>query len=534
MIGTTVGNYRITRLLGEGGMGVVYEAEHPALGRRAAVKILHPELAQQGEMVNRFFNEARAANAIRHPGIVEVFDFGTLPGGASYIVMEFLDGESLAARMRRTGPMQPAAARRLAAQAAGALAAAHGAEIVHRDLKPDNLFLVPDYQTPGAEILKVLDFGIAKLGVGSNQLASVKTRTGAVMGTPTYMSPEQCRGTREVDHRTDVYALGVILYELVCGRPPFETEGFGEMVHLHISAPPPPPRAHNPAVGSELEALILTALEKNPSDRFQSMAEMQAALLQTGGRATAERAPPLAPGPPVPEAATRTRRFDDPPSLRRQPQTTFSGAASVFGSSPPTVMRRRSALGPIIGVGLVAAVGVAGFMVWRQRTAQVAAADDPSSPSAPAAGVGVGAALPPGTAEPPEPPPKPAEPATVSARIASQPAGAKVIRERDGAVLGITPLRETWPKEDGTEKLRVEIEGYQAESIAVPLDRTVNLSLALRKIPAPAAPAPAAGPRSHVRSGSRAGGKPAGGGQAPATAPPRPAAPAAEPEPLPI
>jgi eukaryotic-like serine/threonine-protein kinase len=526
MIGTTVGNYRVTKLLGEGGMGVVYEAEHPALGRRAAVKILHPELAQNTEMVNRFFNEARAANSIRHPGIVEVFDFGTLPTGASYIVMEFLEGESVASRIRRGGPMAPEAARRLAAEAAGALAAAHALEIVHRDLKPDNLFLVPDYQTPGAEIVKVLDFGIAKLGVGSNQLASVKTRTGAVMGTPTYMSPEQCRGTREVDHRTDIYALGVILYELVCGRPPFETEGFGEMVHLHISAPPPPPRAYNPTIGPDLEEIILRALAKNPADRFQTMGEMQSAL---SGRPTGQRTGPFAvtpAAPAVPPAALHTRRFDQPSPSRRAPQTTFSGAASVFGSSPP-VMPRRSVLGPVVGIGLVAVVGVVGFVVWRQRAAPVppedlAAVGGVTAPGAAAAGE----ATPPPAAEPPAPAPPP----TITARISSQPAGARVIRERDGAVLGITPLRETWPKEDGTEKLRLELDGHHPEKIAVPLDRGVNLSLALKKVapPAPAAPPPSpAARRKRAGTGTPPGGTPPG---APAARPP----PAADPEPLPI
>jgi eukaryotic-like serine/threonine-protein kinase len=243
VIGQTVGNYRITQLLGEGGMGAVYLAEHPGIGRKAAVKVLHPELTRHTDMAARFFNEARAANAIHHPGIVEVFDFGTLPTGVSYIVMELLQGESLAGRLRKGGPLPMAAALEYATQAAAALGAAHKEGIVHRDLKPDNLYLVPDPRNPGREMIKVLDFGIAKLAGNPDAPGSVKTRTGTIMGTPVYMSPEQCRGTKEVDHRTDIYALGVILYEMLCGAPPFVSEGHGELIHLHISAPPPPPRS---------------------------------------------------------------------------------------------------------------------------------------------------------------------------------------------------------------------------------------------------------------------------------------------------
>src|SRR5262245_20776567 len=271
MIGETFGNYRVTELIGEGGMGVVYVAEHPGIGRRAAVKVLRAGLIDNAELTRRFFNEARAANSIRHPGIVEVFDCGTLPSGVSYIVMELLEGENLSTRLRRVGRLSHPDARRTAAQTASALAAAHAVGIVHRDLKPDNLFLVPDDRDPSLQMVKVLDFGIAKLGQDSGRLTYVRTRTGSVMGTPAYMSPEQCRGTREIDYRADIYALGVILFEMVCGRAPFVSEGFGEMVHLHISEPPPPPRSIEPSVPEDLERLILWCLAKEPTERMQSM-----------------------------------------------------------------------------------------------------------------------------------------------------------------------------------------------------------------------------------------------------------------------
>src|SRR6185369_1310596 len=178
MIGQWVGNYRIVQLLGEGGMGAVYLAEHPGIGRKAAVKVLHPAYAAEQEFVTRFFNEARAANATRHPGIVEIFDFGTLATGASYIIMEFLEGESLAAHIRRAngGPSDIETAVEIIWQAASALGAAHAKGIIHRDLKPDNMYLCPDVQNPGRFIVKLLDFGIAKLG-GTGQMGSGSMRT---------------------------------------------------------------------------------------------------------------------------------------------------------------------------------------------------------------------------------------------------------------------------------------------------------------------------------------------------------------------
>ena len=279
MIGQSIGNYRVTRLLGEGGMGMVYLAEHPTLGRRAAVKVLHPDLVASHEMIERLFNEARAANAIGHPGIVEVSDLGLLPSGTPYIVMEFLEGQSLGARMSGGGGrLSLRATLEIADQAASAVGAAHAKGIVHRDLKPDNLFLTPDPQWPGRERLKVLDFGIAKLAQRPATAADVRTRTGAILGTPRYMSPEQCRDSRDVDHRTDIYSLGVILYEMLAGTPPFVSSSWGEMAHMHIGVKPPDLRELCPDVPQSIERAVARALEKEPDARFQSMAELRQAL----------------------------------------------------------------------------------------------------------------------------------------------------------------------------------------------------------------------------------------------------------------
>jgi serine/threonine-protein kinase len=493
MIGQTFGNYRVTELIGEGGMGVVYLAEHPGIGRRAAVKILREGLTDSPEITKRFFNEARAANAIRHPGIIEIFDSGTLPTGVSYIVMELLDGENLGTRLKRVGRLPVAEARRIAALTASALAAAHAVGIVHRDLKPDNLYLIPDERDATAERVKVLDFGIAKLGQQASTTSSVKTRTGSVMGTPAYMSPEQCRGTRTIDHRTDIYALGVILFEMVCGRAPFVSEGFGEMVHLHISAPPPAPRTIDPSIPEDLERLILWCLAKEPDERVQTMADVEAALT---GRPTPARV--SAPTPQRVSASTAAS------------STTFSHATGAPATGVGTASRTRKAS---LVLGALALAGVALWLTrgsWAPRPADaVAVAPAKTSPATPT---------------PSAPPPRPA--AKVTAAIVSTPPGARVVREKDGAVIGTTPFRETWPGGEGITKLRLELDGYHAESVAVPLDRGVDLSFAMRK-----AAAAAVEPANKRKDARHAPARPPAA-KAPA-APPHPAPkPRSEPVPL--
>jgi eukaryotic-like serine/threonine-protein kinase len=297
LIGAVINNYQVVSILGEGGMGAVYLAEHPFMGRKAAIKVLRKDLAEDPTLVERFMNEARAANAIRHPNIIDIIDVGLLPSGIPYLMMEFLDGESLAKRIERERPMPVAEAVDVAVQTAAALAAAHEKGIVHRDLKPDNLFLIPERGRPFGRV-KVLDFGIAKLR-GELSGSGAKTQSGAIMGTPPYMSPEQCRGiSDEIDHRTDVYALGIILYEMLTGTPPFVSQGWGEVVHMHISKPPPPLRARNPDIPPELEAVILKALAKEPDARWGSMGEIEAALRKItpskGQAARSKRSDPVA------------------------------------------------------------------------------------------------------------------------------------------------------------------------------------------------------------------------------------------------
>jgi serine/threonine protein kinase len=278
VIGTTVGSYRITNKVSIGGMGTVYKAEHTLIGKHAAVKVLHPELTTNKDIVNRFFNEAKATTRIKHPGIVEVFDFGYLPSGHAYLVMEFLEGMSLARRLKMRGRIGEGEAAMMLRSVCSALGAAHAKGIVHRDLKPDNIFLCPDPDSATGERPKLLDFGIAKLtDVG---LAGSATKTGAVMGTPTYMSPEQCRGTGEVDLRADLYSLGCIFYELVTARPPFTNLGAGELIGAHLFMQPDPPSTFQPGLSSESEELILALLAKKPDERPQTTKQLAQRLTQ--------------------------------------------------------------------------------------------------------------------------------------------------------------------------------------------------------------------------------------------------------------
>ena len=307
MLGTSLGNYRVVQQLSEGGMGVVYIGHHEALGRRVVVKVLQPELSNDADMVQRFFNEARAATAIRSPGIVQVFDFGFTPDRRAYFVMELLEGESLAARLKHRFH-DPAECCRLGRQVANVLHAAHAAGITHRDLKPPNLFLVPDPEVAGGERVKVLDFGIAKLA-GEARSAGVQTRTGLIMGTPYYMSPEQCRSASAADARSDIYSLGCILFQIACGRPPFVFAGVGDIVAAHLHEPPPAPHQLAPGIPPGLSALISSMLAKFPDARPQTMAAVGQALddlLRTLDPASAgpSRRPSTQPSTQLPGAAS--------------------------------------------------------------------------------------------------------------------------------------------------------------------------------------------------------------------------------------
>ncbi|MEA2700467.1 MAG: eukaryotic-like serine/threonine-protein kinase [Myxococcales bacterium] len=371
LIGSKVGNFRLAGRVGAGGMGVVYVAEHDLMGKKAAVKVLLPALSSNKEIVGRFFNEARAATKINHPSIVDIYDFGYHQTGHAYIVMEFLGGQSLTALLKKG--LHFGRVVDIAWQLGSALGAAHRHGIVHRDVKPDNIFVIPDPATPTGDRVKVLDFGIAKL-TAEEGMASLHTRTGAIMGTPLYMSPEQCRGSGEVDHRSDIYAMGVIMFEMACGQPPFVRRGFGELISAHIFEAPPLLSSLNPAVPPAYEAIVMRMLQKDPQDRYQSTDEIEADLAAINPEAVANVA-----GIPAPVGTGGTGRS----KLRRRRLSGLNRATPVefdvdvdAGAdeiAAPTLASRKTLLALAAGAAVVAVI-VAALVAGGKRTMPTAPA----------------------------------------------------------------------------------------------------------------------------------------------------------------
>ena len=278
LIGSTLdARYRILRVIGEGGMGVVYEAQHVMIEKHVAIKVLRETFTSRPDVVERFRQEAKSASKIGHPNIVDVSDFGETPSGQSYIVMEMLTGEDLADVLGRERALPPGRAVRIMYQVARALHATHRKNIVHRDLKPENVYLIE--RDGSADVVKIVDFGVAKMNDVETAAGRRLTRTGMIFGTPEYMSPEQALG-RPFDHRVDIYALGAIFFELLTGRVPFEGENFMEILAKHAHARLPTLREANPGtrVSAELEGVVMRALHKEPAQRYQSMGELAAEL----------------------------------------------------------------------------------------------------------------------------------------------------------------------------------------------------------------------------------------------------------------
>lgn len=485
VIGRRFGNYRALSLLGEGGMGAVYLAEHPEIGRRVAIKVLRPELIKDPQLLLRFLNEARAANAIRHPNIIEILDSGTTNDGTPYLVMELLEGEVLSGRISRLGRLPVAAAMEFSYQVASALAAAHEKGIIHRDLKPDNLFIVADPSDASRERIKVLDFGIAKLQTYPTG-GGMQTRTGTLMGTPVYMSPEQCLGTKTVDARSDVYALGIIIYEMLAGAPPFLSEGFGELVNMHLNMRPLPLRQLDPTIPQGLSDAVAKALEKSPEARQRSAAELQLELRAAAGRAIVIR------GTSSPDIGTTLPAGS--PGRAGGAARAFAGATTLstgtgerHAVTTPLVRssgRRRLLLGAIAVVGLGAAV-IAGL-----RRVDPA----PGQPSGfPGAGVAVGAGVAAGAAGATAAgPPPAATPALVRLTIDSRPPGAQIVDVDSGQAVGATPAVVTRSASERSIALRLEKAGFTPVTRTFPLDKDRTELVALSAAAAGASSGPAA------------------------------------------
>lgn len=284
MVGTRVGPYVLRRKIGQGGYGAVFEAEHESIGQRAAIKVLDPKHSGERKVTERFLNEARATGIIRHPGLVKVYDYQKTADDLVCLIMEFLEGESLETCLARLRPkrerMPLPRALEIVRQVASALQAVHAANIVHCDLKPDNIFLVPDPAVPGGERVKILDFGIAKF---LTPALGQTTTTNLILGTPRYMAPEQCEGREEVTSKVDVYALGILFYELLAGERPFNATTSAALLRQHITMKPPPLRERAPGVSEDLAALVYDMLAKNYDER-PSMDQVLARLDGDGAR----------------------------------------------------------------------------------------------------------------------------------------------------------------------------------------------------------------------------------------------------------
>jgi len=288
LVGTSFDKYKVIRQIGEGGMGLVYEAEHTVIEKQVAMKVLREDFSKRPEVVERFRQEAKSASRIGHQNIVDIADFGTTPLGQSYFVMEFLDGEDLANVLAREGTVGMERSLHILIQCCQALGAAHDKGIVHRDMKPENIFLTSRGGDP--DFVKIVDFGIAKMSdiETDGEPGRKLTKTGMIFGTPEYMSPEQAAG-KPLDHRVDIYAIGVILFELATGRVPFVGDTFMGILTQHMFEEPPSLREVNPQVkvSSELEMVISRALSKDPGARYQTMKDLEEALVEAGqGRLT--------------------------------------------------------------------------------------------------------------------------------------------------------------------------------------------------------------------------------------------------------
>ncbi len=399
-----LGKYRIERVLGAGGMGAVVLATHLQLEERVAIKFLLSSVSRQPDMVERFLREGRTAIKIRSEHCVRVLDVGTLEGGQPYMVMEYMEGRDLEATIRESGPLPVEDAIDFVLQAGEALAEAHALGTVHRDIKPANLFVTR--RADGTASVKVLDFGISKAAGPAGNMGMTSTQ--AVMGSPLYMSPEQMRSSKDVDARSDIWALGTVLYEALAGVPPFDGETVTALIIKITQDPAPPVRLRRPDVPPQLEAALLHALEKDRARRFQTMADFAAALAPFGSASASSSADRIARvlGSPRPRQPSSANLAALAASSSAVAAAQTQGAHAVTGARTAPGGSRM----PLIVGALVATVVVAGL------TGAALVRRSPSSPSAAAAALSVS----PPNAVSPAPPGAPA----AAGALATPPNGA--------------------------------------------------------------------------------------------------------------
>ena len=439
--------YRIVKPIGVGGMGTVYEGENVRIHRRVAIKTLHAQVAGKSDVLQRFEREAQAAGRIGSDHIVEVLDMGDLPDGSRYMVMEFLDGTTLGDRIVNQGRIAPRDVVAPLTQLLDGLGAAHNAGIIHRDLKPANVFLLTS-RGGRPDFVKILDFGVSKFNILNSDEMSM-TRTGAVMGTPYYMSPEQAKGSRAIDMRSDLYSVGVILYESITGQVPFNAETFNELIFKIALEAPPPPEHFVPNLDPAFGALVRKAMGRDPNERYQTAAEMKEALLTwardydarvaMGNQATArtQMLPMVQGAPPqggMPAAAPQGMAPHRPAStLLGQVEAAAQARISnqqgypqeAFAQPPPPAQKSNAAMFIALGIALVVGAAAAVFMLYGPAEARQ------SGSSKPAAGETATATS---TATDPTPPS-----ATPSAETSAAPTASVELLTSDSASSSSTP-----------------------------------------------------------------------------------------------
>jgi len=479
LIGATLGGkYRVLQQIGRGGMGIVYEAEHLGLGKRVAVKLMQEKYTHDSEAVARFHREALAAGRIGNPHIIEIFDIGTAPDGRSYVVMELLNGYPLSKVIEMGGALPPWRALQLMKQVLRAVGAAHTKGIIHRDLKPDNIFLIS--QSEDHDFVKLLDFGISKV-VSVEEYATVTklTTTGVVMGTPLYMAPEQALGNT-IDRYADIYACGVIFYEMLAGHPPFEGPTYAVLVAKLLTAAPPPLDELRPGLPPALVRAVHRALEKEPQDRFESAEAFAAALPSGGSPSSLELAGTLDGG-------------------------SIAGARAV--SARPGRFRN-------------VAIAAIAFTIAAAATAVVLVVTDEGAPEDAASAAAAAQAAPAA--------PSPATAASGTLDVQSTPSRATVFV--GGRPVGTTPLEV--PLAPGRHEVRFELEGHAAATMNAEVRSGARTTVLVPLAPSAAPPVPAPAPQGTLQAPAPAAMKTVPRGAKAAPSPGKPAKEAASPAPV--